>query len=480
MDQRIVFDPALLRRYDKSGPRYTSYPTAVQFHAGFGDRIEPRAADQGRSGRGFGESEYRAQAQTSNRAAPRRPLSLYFHIPFCDTVCFYCGCNKIVTKHRERASPYLARLHREIEMQAALFDSERVVDQLHWGGGTPTFISHDEMRALMDATRRHFRLRDDDRGEYGLEVDPREIRPGTLTLLRELGFNRLSMGVQDFDPRVQQAVNRLQGEAQTLAVLSEARRLGFRSINMDLIYGLPFQTVESFGRTLDKIIAASPDRLSVFNYAHLPELFKPQRRINVDDLPSPQAKLDILQLTIERLTAAGYVYIGMDHFARPDDELAVAQREGGLYRNFQGYSTHADCDLVGLGITSIGMVADCYAQNVKTLEEYYERIDAGRLPVFRGLTLDADDLLRRDVITRLICHFVLRFGEIEHKHAITFRDYFAAELGELAGMQQDGLLAVDEQGITVRPAGRLLIRNVCMIFDKYLRQKSGQRYSKVI
>jgi oxygen-independent coproporphyrinogen-3 oxidase len=462
MDQRIQFDSTLLRRYDKSGPRYTSYPTAVQFTAA------------------FGEADYRVQAQNSNRTTPKRPLSLYFHIPFCDTVCFYCGCNKIVTKHRERAAPYLARLHREIELQAGLFDRERVVDQLHWGGGTPTFISHEEMRALMEQTRRHFRLRDDDRGEYGLEVDPREIRPGTLPLLRELGFNRLSMGVQDFDPKVQKAVNRIQGEAETLAVLLEARALGFRSINMDLIYGLPFQTVESFGRTLEKIIAASPDRLSVFNYAHLPELFKPQRRIDAADLPSPQAKLDILQLTIERLTAAGYVYIGMDHFARPDDELAIAQREGGLYRNFQGYSTHADCDLIGLGITSIGSVHHCYAQNVKTLEEYYERVDAGRLPVFRGLALDADDLLRRDVITRLICDFVLRFGEIECKHGIVFRDYFAAELVELAGMQQDGLLMVDGQGISVQPAGRLLIRNVCMVFDKYLRQKTGQRYSKVI
>jgi oxygen-independent coproporphyrinogen-3 oxidase len=462
MDQRLQFDSALLRRYDTSGPRYTSYPTAVQFAAG------------------FGEADYRAQAQASNAVRPRRPLSLYFHIPFCDTVCFYCGCNKIVTKHRERAAPYLQRLHREIELQAALFDRERVVDQLHWGGGTPTFISHDEMRALMQHTRRHFRLRDDDRGEYGLEVDPREVRPGTLALLREIGFNRLSMGVQDFDSRVQQAVNRIQGEVETLAVLTEARSLGFRSINMDLIYGLPFQTVESFGRTLDKIIKASPDRLSVFNYAHLPELFKPQRRINAADLPSPQAKLDILQLTIERLTAAGYVYIGMDHFARPDDELAVAQRNGTLYRNFQGYSTHADCDLVGLGITSIGSVHRCYAQNVKTLEEYYERIEAGRLPVLRGIALDVDDLLRRDIITRLICHFELRFEAMERAHGIVFRDYFAAELGQLAGLQQDGLLTVDNLGITVQPSGRLLIRNICMIFDKYLRQQTGQRYSKVI
>ncbi len=462
MDQHLVFDPQLLRRYDKSGPRYTSYPTAVQFHSG------------------FGPAQYRACAAQSNCATPRKALSLYFHLPFCDTVCYYCGCNKVVTKDRTRAAPYLERLHREIAMQAELFDNARVVEQLHWGGGTPTFISHEEMRALMQKTREHFRLRDDDQGEYGIEVDPREVHPGTLQLLRDIGFNRLSMGVQDFDPQVQKAVNRLQGEAQTLAVLSEARRLGFRSINMDLIYGLPFQTVESFGRTLDKIIAAAPDRLSVFNYAHLPELFKPQRRINAADLPPPQAKLDILQLTIERLTRAGYVYIGMDHFAKPEDELAVAQREGTLYRNFQGYSTHADCDLVGLGITAIGQVADSYAQNVRTLDEYYARIDAGELAVFRGIELSADDRLRRAVITQLICHFVLNRDAVEQVFRIRFADYFAPELAELEGMQRDGLVQLDGPWIRVQPAGKLLIRNVCMVFDRYLREKEGQRYSKVI
>lgn len=462
MNHQIIFDAELLRRYDKSGPRYTSYPTAVQFHAD------------------FNEADYRAQAKRSNEAPTPRPLSLYFHLPFCDTVCFYCACNKVVTKDRKRASPYLGRLHREIALQAELFDRARTVEQLHWGGGTPTFISHEEMRELMEVTREYFRLRDDDKGEYGIEVDPREIRPETLAVLRGLGFNRLSMGVQDFEPAVQKAVNRIQSEAETFAVLTEARTLGFRSINMDLIYGLPHQTVESFGRTLEKIIAAGPDRLSVFNYAHLPEMFKPQRRIAAADLPSPQQKLNILQLTIERLTQAGYVYIGMDHFARPDDELAEAQRNGTLYRNFQGYSTHAECDLVGMGITAIGMVGDCYSQNQKTLEDYYVALDAGRLPVLRGITLDADDKLRRAIITQLICHFSLDYDAIEHVYGIRFAEYFAQELADLAVMQQDGLLEMDAKSIHVRPAGKLLIRNICMVFDHYLRQKREQRYSKVI
>jgi oxygen-independent coproporphyrinogen-3 oxidase len=459
---QLTFDPDLIRRYDKSGPRYTSYPTAVQFHSG------------------FTETDYRAWAKRSNEAAPPRPLSLYFHLPFCDTVCFYCACNKVVTKDRKRASPYLGRLHREIAMQAELFDRTRVVEQLHWGGGTPTFISHEEIEELMNVTREHFRLRDDDQGEYGLEVDPREVRPETLALLRRLGFNRLSMGVQDFEPAVQKAVNRIQSEAETFAVLEQARTLGFRSISMDLIYGLPYQTVESFGRTLEKIIGAGPDRLSVFNYAHLPEIFKPQRRISASDLPSPQEKLNILQHTIERLTQAGYVYIGMDHFARPDDELAVAQRNGTLYRNFQGYSTHAECDLVGLGMTAIGMVADCYSQNQRTLDDYYAALDAGRLPVMRGITLDADDKLRRAIITQLICHFTLDFGAIERAYNIRFTDYFSTELAEISVMQQDGLLDLDATAIRVRPAGKLLIRNICMVFDRYLRQKQERRFSKVI
>jgi len=461
MDQSIVFDPALIAKYDQSGPRYTSYPTAVEFHDGFGER------------------DYRAACERSNEGNP--PLSLYFHIPFCDTICFYCACNKIATKDRSWAQPYLERVYRELELQGTLFDSSRKVEQLHWGGGTPTFISQQQMHELMEQTRKHFTLADDDSGEYSIEIDPREADGETVRLLRDIGFNRMSLGVQDFNPAVQQAVNRIQSEAETLAVLEAARQEGFRSISIDLIYGLPFQSESSFAATLDRIIDFGADRLSVFNYAHLPQLFKPQRRINESELPQPEAKLEILQMSIEKLTGAGYVFIGMDHFARPDDELAVAQREGSLYRNFQGYSTHAECDLLGLGVTSIGKVANTYSQNVKELEPYYQQLDAGHLPVLRGIELSRDDRIRRDVITRLICNFELDFAKVEQQWDIDFHDYFGALLPQLDGMQQDGLVRVDEKGIEVFPKGRLLIRNICMTFDHYLVEKrSRQRFSKVI
>jgi oxygen-independent coproporphyrinogen III oxidase len=461
MDQRIIFDEQLLRRYDKAGPRYTSYPTAVQFHEGFDAHA------------------YRACAERSNHGD--KPLSLYFHIPFCDTVCFYCACNKIATKDRGFNPPYLARLGKELALQSALFSPARRVEQLHWGGGTPTFLSHAQMRELMDMTRRYFQLCDDDSGEYSIEIDPREANAETIALLRELGFNRLSMGVQDFDVTVQKAVNRIQTEAETWAILEAARTYGFKSVSVDLIYGLPYQSVTSFAATLEKVLAAAPDRVSVFNYAHLPSLFKPQRRINEADLPAPAEKLQILQHTIETLTAAGYVYIGMDHFAKPQDELAVAQRQGTLYRNFQGYSTHADCDLIGFGATSIGKVANCYAQNARGLEEYYACIDRGELAVFRGLELNPDDELRRAIITQLICHFELDTRQIESNFGIVFDQYFAAERHDLDALQEDGLIRQDEHLITVQPAGKLLIRNICMVFDAYLRaENTSPRFSKVI
>lgn len=461
MEQGISFDLDLIRRYDQSGPRYTSYPTAVEF--------DER----------FDEAAYKAACVRSNQSG--RPLSLYFHIPFCDTVCFYCACNKIATKDRGLAPPYLERLYREIEMQAALFDRHRVVEQLHWGGGTPTFLSHDQMQGLMDQTRRHFTLADDATAEISIEIDPREANAATVALLRRIGFNRMSLGVQDFNPLVQKAVNRIQTEAQTLEVLNAARSEGFRSVSIDLIYGLPFQTEESFLNTLGRIIELTPDRISVFNYAHLPERFKPQRRINNADLPAPEVKLDILQSTIARLGEAGYVYIGMDHFARPDDELARAQRAGTLYRNFQGYSTHADCDLIGLGVTSIGKVDNTYGQNRRELEEYYADIDAGRLPVFRGLELNRDDLIRRDVITRLICNFQLSIPAVEAAWDIRFTDYFADALHRLEVMVGDGLVEIDDVMIRILPRGRLLVRNICMTFDAYLANKSGPiGFSKVI
>ncbi|RMG49642.1 MAG: oxygen-independent coproporphyrinogen III oxidase [Gammaproteobacteria bacterium] len=459
-DQSIEFDEALIRKYDKAGPRYTSYPTAVQFTEDF---------DAGR---------YAEIARGTN--ASGRPLSLYFHIPFCDTVCYYCACNKIVTKDRSKAAPYLERLFREMALQAELFDDDRTVDQLHWGGGTPTFISHEEMQALMQHTRSLFRLHEDDSGEYSIEIDPREVAGDTIALLRELGFNRMSLGVQDFDPEVQRAVNRIQSREQTFRVIEQAREQGFRSVSIDLIYGLPHQSRERFLRTLDEVLDVRPDRLSIFNYAHMPTLFKPQRRISEADLPSPQEKLAILQASIEHLTDAGYVYIGMDHFALPEDELARAQREGTLYRNFQGYSTHADCDLLGLGVTSIGMVGDCYAQNERKAEGYYAALDDGRLPVFRGVELDADDCLRRAVITQLICNFQLEFASFGKAWAVDFKEYFAPELEELGTMAEDGLLVLEDSGIRVLPAGRLLIRNICMVFDRYLREQQGQRFSRVI
>lgn len=461
MEQGISFDLDLIRRYDQSGPRYTSYPTAVEFDES------------------FDAAAYRAACERSNHSG--RPVSLYFHIPFCDTVCFYCACNKIATKDRSLAPPYLERVYKELALQSELFDKSRVVEQLHWGGGTPTFLSHAQMTELMDATRRHFNLAGDDVGEYSIEIDPREADAAGVALLRRLGFNRMSLGVQDFDPRVQQAVNRIQTEAETMAVLEAARSEGFRSISIDLIYGLPFQTPESFARTLERVIAVGPERLSVFNYAHLPERFKPQRRINEADLPAPEAKLDILQSTIERLTEAGYVYIGMDHFARPDDELARAQQAGTLYRNFQGYSTHADCDLIGIGVTSIGKIDNTYGQNRRGLEEYYADLDAGRLPVFRGIELTRDDLIRRDMITRLICHFELDIPSAEAAWDIRFDAYFADALMKLRDMAGDGLLEVDAHKIRILPRGRLLVRNICMAFDAYLATKTGPiGFSKVI
>lgn len=460
VDTTIDFNPALLEKYDVAGPRYTSYPTAVQFN----DR--------------FDNNHYRRQALASSANA--KPLSLYVHLPFCATVCYYCACSKIITANRKRAAPYLALLHRELALQAELFGHDRPVKQLHWGGGTPTFINPAQMRELMQVTGEHFQLLTDDSGEYSIEIDPREADSETIGLLRTLGFNRLSLGVQDFDPQVQQAVNRLQSEELTTAVVNAARQEGFKSISVDLIYGLPRQSVASFDRTLDAVIALDPDRLSVFNYAHLPRMFKVQRQIDETELPSASVKLAIFQHVIQRLTAAGYVYIGMDHFAKPQDELARAQQQGTLWRNFQGYSTHADCDLVAMGMTAIGKIGSSYSQNAKTLDAYTAALDGGDLPVYRGVVLSNDDCLRRAVITQLICHFNLNFAAIENRHSICFADYFAPELRRLKAFEEDGLLHLHEDGIDVLPAGRLLIRNVCMVFDRYLQQSNERSFSKAI
>ena len=463
-EQTLIFDKELIHRYDKQGPRYTSYPTAVQFHGQFGN------------------DDYRRTAQATNSAPQCAPLSLYFHIPFCATVCYYCACNKIITKNRAHTIKYLESLFREIETQGALFDRSRMVDQLHWGGGTPTFLDEEQMSALMAKTREHFSLHRDDQGEYSIEIDPRTVTEEKVGFLRKLGFNRLSMGVQDFEPDVQKAVNRVQSEEQTLRVIASARTHGFQSLSVDLIYGLPLQTTESFDRTLNKIIGANPDRVSVFNYAHLPQMFKTQRQIDETQLPPPEEKLQILRLAIERLTAAGYLYIGMDHFAKPDDELAVAQREGKLSRNFQGYATHGDCDIIGLGVSAIGRVGNTYSQNEREIDQYQQRVDESGLAVFRGVALDADDVLRREVINQLICHFQLDFQAVGRQFGVDFAGYFADELKDLTVMHEDGLLVLTDQGLQVLPAGRLLIRNICMVFDRYLRNASDApaRFSKVI
>ena len=462
--ENLVFDPQIIRRFDVNGPRYTSYPTADRFVEAF-DSDAAKLWLGKRTIGGIG-----------------RPLSLYFHIPFCNTICYYCACNKIITKDHGRSAKYLKYLGKELALQSESLegrDGEHEVIQLHWGGGTPTFLSHDEMRQLMGETRKHFKLLDG--GEYSIEVDPRKVDTATVALLGELGFNRMSVGVQDFDERVQVAVNRVQSEEETATVINAARANGFKSVSIDLIYGLPHQTVMGFNRTLERVLAMDPERLSIYNYAHLPSLFKPQRRIAEPDLPSADTKLQILALAIRKLTEAGYVFIGMDHFAKPGDELAVAQRQGRLHRNFQGYSTYADCDMLSFGISSIGKVGPTYSQNVKTLDEYYDRLDARMLPVFRGIELNADDILRRSIIQALMCHFELSLESIESAHLIDFHRYFAAELDDLKEMERAGLLKVERDWITVLSPGRLLVRIIAMVFDRYLRaDRQRTRYSKVI
>ena len=459
--QQVEFDRMLISRYDGKGPRYTSYPTADRF-----------VTD-------FGAGHYLQALRDQAPGTPNKPLSLYFHLPFCNTVCYYCACNKVITKDRSQADRYLDRLLREIDLQADQLPHRAAVSQLHFGGGTPTFLSDEQLRCLMAAIRSRFDLQPD--GEYSIEIDPRHVSQETVRLLGKLGFNRISIGVQDFNPAVQLAVNRIQSEAETRDVIDTARASGFSSVSIDLIYGLPLQTAQSVQTTIERVLLLRPDRLSLYNYAHLPERFMPQRRINAADLPAPETKLDILQNSIGQLTAAGYVFIGMDHFALPDDELAVAQRQGRLHRNFQGYSTHADCDLMAFGISAISKVGPTYCQNVKTLDDYYANIDSGQLAVDRGIRLDDDDLLRRAVIQALMCQFEIDSRVIEQGYRIDFGKYFAIELESLAAMQDDGLLQADTDHIVVLPRGRLLIRSIAMIFDRYLRERSGAaRFSRLI
>ena len=455
-EQLIDWDLALIQKYNYSGPRYTSYPTALEFSAD------------------YGEENFRSAVARY----PERPLSLYVHIPFCHKLCYFCGCNKIVTRQQHKADHYLDALEQEIIHRAPLF-ADRRVSQLHWGGGTPTYLNKAQISRLMGLLRGHFQFDVD--AEISIEVDPREIELDVLDHLRSEGFNRLSMGVQDFNKEVQRLVNREQDESFIFALIKRARDIGFTSTNIDLIYGLPKQTPESFAFTLSRVAELSPDRLSVFNYAHLPTLFAAQRKIKDADLPSAQQKLDILQQTIVSLTDAGYQFIGMDHFARPDDELAVAQREGVLLRNFQGYTTQGDTDLLGMGVSAISMIGDSYAQNQKELKAYYQQVDETGNALWRGIALTRDDCIRRDVIKALICHFRLDFSRVENQWDLRFNDYFAEDLKLLKPLANDGLVEINEQGIEVTAKGRLLIRNICMCFDVYLRQKARmQQFSRVI
>ena len=415
----------------------------------------------------------------------KRALSLYLHIPFCNTVCYYCGCNKIVTKDRSKAVTYLDYLKREIAMQGHLFAGMNQIEQLHFGGGTPTYLSDEQMGDLMAHLRHWFDFASDAVGEYSIEVDPRTVSRERIHVLRSQGFNRISLGVQDFDPDVQKAVNRIQPEEQTLAIIAAAREADFRSVSIDLIYGLPKQTLATIGQTLAKVVAANPDRIAIYNYAHMPHLFKPQRRIAEEDLPDADIKMEMLFLCIRQLNEGGYVYIDMDHFAKPTDDLAIAQREGRLRRNFQGYSTHAEADLVSCGVSAISAVGPTYNQNLKTLDAYYDHLDKGELPLARGIRLSDDDLLRRQLIQRLMCNFELSLVALEQAFSIDFATYFAAEMEQLLIMQQDGLITMDGEWLRVTLKGRLLIRNICMVFDIYLSSKPEaeaelRRYSKTI
>ncbi len=454
--EKLVWDQALIEKYNYSGPRYTSYPTALEFDQSF---TYPELI-------------------SASKTYPTRPLSLYIHIPFCHKLCYFCGCNKVITRHQEKADKYLDYLEREIKIQAPHFSS-RQVSQLHWGGGTPTFLLPAQITRLMKVLRDNFNFKKD--AELSIEVDPREIELSTIDHLAQEGFNRLSLGVQDFNKEVQKAVNREQDEAFIIKLLTRAKEQGFQSTNLDMIYGLPLQTKQSFAHTLEKVVELDPARLSIFNYAHMPALFAAQRKINEDDMPKAAEKLQILQYTIEFLTQSGYQFIGMDHFAKPDDELAIAQQQGILHRNFQGYTTQEDADLLGLGVSAISQIGHTYSQNQKKLASYYSQIDELGHAQWRGVALNQDDLIRREVIKKLICNFKLDIKEIEQKFDLTFDDYFAEDTKLLQCFIDDQLVLITPETITVQPKGRLLIRNICMCFDIYLRTKARQQqFSRVI
>lgn len=456
----IEISEELIRRFDKSGPRYTSYPTADRFRSG------------------FAEQDYLAYLDARARDADKPPLSVYVHLPFCEQLCYFCACNKVITQDHGRAAQYLQYLDKEMEMVGARLGDERKTVQLHLGGGTPTFLSADELTSLMVSIRRHFEFTDD--AELGVEIDPRTVNESTLSMLAGLGFNRTSFGIQDFDPDVQAAVNRIQPLIMVERAVEASRKAGFESVNADLIYGLPKQTLASFGRTLDHTIRISPDRIALYNYAHLPSRFKAQRLIKAEDLPSAEERLQIFLMSTQRLLDAGYVYIGLDHFAKPDDELNKARLEKSLHRNFQGYTTRAECDMIGFGVSAIGKVGSSYSQSVRSVNAYYQYLDEGKLPIERGYDLSVDDLLRREVIMTLMCSMPLDFSDLNGRHGIDFKSYFQAELEKLAPFQEAGLMKMDDQGITITAKGRLFVRAIGMVFDKYLGQPTVSTYSKLI
>lgn len=452
---KIPVDIELLKKYDKAGPRYTSYPTAPYFH----DSI--------------GEKEYLNHIRQDNNKVEDRDISLYFHIPFCDTLCYFCGCSMMVTRNQNKIEQYIEYVGKEIGLLKKYLDDDRKVRQLHWGGGTPTHLSPDQIKKLGEVIHQHFEF--SEHAEIGVEIDPRELTKNHMVALSEAGFNRCSMGIQDFDPKVQESVNRIQPEGITKSAVEWARELNFGSINLDLMYGLPFQNVKTYSKTIDKVLAMNPDRLAVFNYAHLPGMIKHQQLIKDKWLPGRDEKLELLKLSIEKLNDAGYVYIGMDHFAKPDDELTLAMEKGTLYRNFQGYSTHAGINLFALGITGIGMLSDIYIQNYKKLDDYYTALDNNKLPVMRGVTLNTDDQLRREVITELMCNFKLDKSIFESKYQIQFDNYFADALRNLKSQEEDGLIILGSEKLEVTNMGRLLIRNIVMNFDFYLMEKQGEK-----
>lgn len=452
----IIWDLSLIQKYNQSGPRYTSYPTALE----------------------FSESYTNEDFKVAAARYPKRPLSLYVHIPFCHKLCYFCACNKIITRHRHKVDIYLDYLEKEIKTRAPLF-TNRIVTQIHWGGGTPTYLDEEQSARLMKMLRDNFNVQTD--AEISIEMDPRKIELDMLDHLRSIGFNRMSMGIQDFNKEVQMLVNREQDEEFIFALMKRARELGFTSTNVDLIYGLPKQNVDTFMYTLERVVELNPDRMSVFNYAHLPSRFAAQVKIKDDMLPPPETKLTILQKTIEYLGANGYKFIGMDHFAKPDDELAVAQDKGILHRNFQGYTTQEECDLLGMGVSAISLLGDTYAQNYKELQEYYAAVEESGIALHKGLALTKDDCIRRDVIKALICNFKLNFDRLQSEYQIDFKDYFAEDLALLQPLADDGLLAINDDSIVVSPKGRLLIRNICLCFDVYSRQLAKrQQFSRII